>query len=81
LTGHEYFPNLISGPFHHGLVIVFTAAAIMALVACAASALRGKRYMHDERSLSGPASGTTPDASSTADDESTLESDAAHAVP
>ena len=29
LTGKEFFPNLISGPFHDGLVIVFLAAAIM----------------------------------------------------
>src|SRR5262249_5636371 len=31
LTGREFFPHLISGPFHHGLMIVFTAAALMAL--------------------------------------------------
>jgi MFS family permease len=48
LTGHEFFPHLISGPFHHGLVIVFGAAALMALCAAAASALRGRRYMHTE---------------------------------
>jgi MFS family permease len=46
LTGREFFPQLISGPFHHGLVIVFSAAAAMALLAAAASVLRGKRYMH-----------------------------------
>ncbi len=27
LTGHQFFPQLVAGPFHHGLVIVFTAAA------------------------------------------------------
>jgi len=43
LTGHEFFPNLIAGPFHHGLVVVFTAATIMALLAAAASGLRGRR--------------------------------------
>jgi MFS family permease len=42
LTGTQFFPRLISGPFHHGLAIVFTTAAAMALVAAAASALRGK---------------------------------------
>jgi len=26
LTGHTFFPQLISGPFHHGLVIVFSVA-------------------------------------------------------
>jgi MFS family permease len=43
LTGKEYFPQLISGPFHHGLVTVFTSAALMAVIAAAASALRGGR--------------------------------------
>ena len=37
LTGSEFFPNLISGPFHHGLVVVFGAAALMMLVAASAS--------------------------------------------
>jgi MFS family permease len=41
LTGKEFFPHLISGPFHHGLVIVFATAAVMALLAATASALRG----------------------------------------
>jgi MFS family permease len=80
LTGHAFFPNLISGPFHHGLVIVFSAAAIMSLIACAASALRGKRYMYAEPPASGPSGGTGGTPSSIGD-ESTLESDAAHAVP
>ncbi len=26
LTGHTFFPQLISGPFHHGLVVVFAFA-------------------------------------------------------
>ena len=43
LTGDEFFPRLISGPFHHGLTIVFAAAAAMALIAAAASLLRGGR--------------------------------------
>ncbi|MFJ7214054.1 MFS transporter [Amycolatopsis sp. NPDC098790] len=46
LTGGEFFPQLVSGPFHHGLVVVFTAAAVMAVVAAVASASRGKRYFH-----------------------------------
>ncbi|MFF2149548.1 MFS transporter, partial [Kitasatospora sp. NPDC058190] len=43
ITGTRFFPELISGPFHHGLVIVFSTAAVMALVAACASALRGCR--------------------------------------
>jgi MFS family permease len=48
LTGKEFFPHLMSGPFHHGLVIVFGAAALMMLVAAAASWWAGGRYVHDE---------------------------------
>jgi MFS family permease len=48
LTGREFFPNLISAPFHHGLVIVFAAAAILGLLGAFASSLRGARYVHAE---------------------------------
>ena len=48
LTGKEFFPRLISQPFHHGLVIVFAMAIAMSLVGAAASLLRGNRYVHDE---------------------------------
>jgi MFS family permease len=55
LTGKRFFPELISGPFHHGLVIVFGAAACMAAVAALASLLRGRRYFHDEQEQARPA--------------------------
>ncbi|HLK01532.1 MAG TPA: MFS transporter [Streptosporangiaceae bacterium] len=48
LTGHQFFPHLISAPFHHGLVIVFTAAAIMAFTGAMVSLLRGKQYISEE---------------------------------
>jgi MFS family permease len=41
LTGREFFPNLISGPFHSGLVVVFAFGAVLALLAAIASMLRG----------------------------------------
>ncbi|WP_328649341.1 MFS transporter [Amycolatopsis sp. NBC_00348] len=41
LTGREFFPNLISGPFHSGLVIVFAFGAALAFLAAIASLLRG----------------------------------------
>jgi MFS family permease len=41
LTGNTFFPELITGPFHHGLVTVFTAAAVMAVVSALASVFRG----------------------------------------
>ena len=43
LTGRKFFPTLISGPFHHGLMIVFTAAALMAVCGAAVSWMRGKK--------------------------------------
>lgn len=49
LTGQEFFPNLLTGPFHTGLVVVFVAAAIMMLLAAAASYFAGNKYVHDER--------------------------------
>ncbi len=44
LTGHSFFPNLISGPFHHGLVIVFSAAIAMSVLGAMISLLRGKQF-------------------------------------
>ena len=48
LTGKEFFPQLISGPFRAGLDTVFIVAAIMTLVAAAASLVRGRRYVHGQ---------------------------------
>ncbi|MDX6310419.1 MAG: hypothetical protein QOI06_3465 [Nocardioidaceae bacterium] len=48
LTGKEFFPNLISGAFSHGLAIVFIAAAVMSVIAAVISVLGGARYVHDE---------------------------------
>jgi MFS family permease len=48
LTGKTFFPQLISQPFHHGLVIVFSMAIAVLLIAAAASALRGGRFVHEE---------------------------------
>lgn len=42
LTGKEFFPQLISGPFGHGLFAAFLAALIMTLIGAVASALQGK---------------------------------------
>jgi MFS family permease len=48
VTGKAFFPQLISGPFIHGLRIAFTASLLMCLVAAAASWLRGGKYVHVE---------------------------------
>jgi MFS family permease len=41
LTGKTFFPQLVSGPFHDGLVVVFLAAAVMMAVGAVASVLTG----------------------------------------
>jgi MFS family permease len=48
LTGKKFFPELISQPFHHGLVIVFSMAIVVLVIAAVASAFRGGRYVHEE---------------------------------
>ena len=47
LTAPSYFANLISAPFHAGLIEAFGFAAIACLVAAAASWSRGRHYVHD----------------------------------
>jgi MFS family permease len=54
ITGHGFFPGLISGPFHQGLSVVFTFALVVCLVAAAASWLRGGA-VRDERDGAVPA--------------------------
>ena len=46
LTGQSFFPNLISQPFHDGLVIVFVAAAAMSFIGAIASVFVGGRFPH-----------------------------------
>ncbi|WP_078290217.1 MFS transporter [Mycobacterium sp. D16R24] len=48
LTGQSFFPNLITEPFHAGLVVVFVAAALMMAVAALASLGAGGKYAHTE---------------------------------
>jgi len=49
LTGKVFFPQLISGPFHHGLNIVFIMAIGLLVIAAGVSLLRGGRYVHEEQ--------------------------------
>jgi MFS family permease len=41
ITGREFFPNLIAGPFHLGLTVVFGVSVVLALLAAIASLARG----------------------------------------
>jgi MFS family permease len=54
LTGNQFFPHLISGPFHHGLIIVFTAAALMSLTGAVVSLMRGRQFYYGEETPSLP---------------------------
>ena len=47
LTGHTFFPSLISAPFQHGLAIAFDFAIVAWLIAAVASLMRGSRYVHE----------------------------------
>ncbi len=53
ITGRSFFPQLISGPFQHGLREAFGFAIAACLIAAGASMLRGGKYEH----LDEPASG------------------------
>jgi MFS family permease len=57
ITGREFFPRLISQPFHNGLIVVFAVAAVLAALAAVASLLRGGRYVHPELGTGPPAPG------------------------
>jgi hypothetical protein len=47
LTGKTFFPDLIAGPFHTGLVVVFGAAAVMMVIGALASVFNPGRYATD----------------------------------
>ncbi len=60
LTGETFFPGLIAAPFADGLTVVFTGAAVMALIAAAASALRGRRFVLEEQDAISPVGADAP---------------------
>jgi MFS family permease len=47
LTGHSFFPMLISGPFQQGLAVAFDFSIAACVIAAVASLLRGRKYVHD----------------------------------
>ncbi len=42
LTGRQFFPELISGPFHDGLSVVLLVATALSMIAALASMMRGR---------------------------------------
>jgi MFS family permease len=55
LTGHEFFPRLIAGPFGDGLHLAFAFAALACLLGAVASWLRGGPDPHAHRSVTAEA--------------------------
>ena len=49
ITSKTFFPQIISGPFHHGLEIVLIFSMIMCLLAAGVSWLRGGKYIYREK--------------------------------
>jgi MFS family permease len=72
ITGREFFPDLISGAFQHGLSEVFAFSAGLAVLAGLASLLRGHR--------GAPAATTTPTRKGTAMPLTTIDPKAALVV-
>jgi len=55
LTGRSFFPQLISGPFGHGLHLAFDLAAVSTFLAAGFSWLRGGGAAHHQRTLAAQA--------------------------
>jgi hypothetical protein len=74
LTGKTFFPQLISDPFHSGLIIVFVTAAILSVIGALASVVMGGKYVHaDTAAVPAQGSGapkTVTAAGSSADEAS-----------
>jgi MFS family permease len=54
ITGHSFFPELISGPFRTGLHEAFAFAIVACLLAAAASLMRGGSHVPDEDAVVAP---------------------------
>jgi hypothetical protein len=48
LVGKQFFPTLVTGAFHDGLVVVFAVAIVVSLIGALASLLRGGKYVHQD---------------------------------
>ncbi len=57
LTGRQFFPDLISGPFHSGLTVVMLIAGALTLLGAAASFFSGTGVARDDDGPGGPGDG------------------------
>jgi MFS family permease len=62
LTGHTFFPTLVSHPFATGIHQAFYFAAGCCVVAAVASWLRGGKYFHDDAAVPAPPGTATREA-------------------
>jgi MFS family permease len=52
ITSRAFFPRLIGPPFKHALALILIFAVVMSVIAAAASAMRGGKFIHiDDESL------------------------------
>ncbi len=86
LTGKQFFPQLISGPFHHGLVIVFTMAAVVLVIAAVLALRHSGTEVVKERAAVESAARQTPrerareEAETAAATEEIIEADTVHSA-
>ena len=76
VTGQQFFPRLISDPVHSGLIVVFVAAAGLALIGAVASALRGERYVHADNQVGRTSEADPSDTPAEVDDPAVTEASA-----
>jgi MFS family permease len=50
ITSREFFPQLISEPFHAAFFVVLIFSLVICLIAAAASWMRGDKFIHEEAS-------------------------------
>ena len=62
LTGRQFFPELISGPFHNGLSVVLLVATALSMLAALASMMRGRHDAGRRETGLGGTGGAAPAA-------------------
>jgi MFS family permease len=86
LTGKQFFPQLISGPFHHGLVIVFTMAATVLVIAAILALRHGgseivkQRAAMEARVTPNPVETEAEKAETAAAEDEIIEADTVHSA-
>ncbi|MCP2341504.1 MFS transporter [Actinomadura rupiterrae] len=55
LSSNTFFPHVLSGPFHHALMVVFATAAVMAFLAALVSLVRGPKLQEKAAPVATPA--------------------------